>query len=162
MLKAAPSLGWHFFYFVLFFLAHLGVPGSELDGGPEQRLLCWYLQQGAGNGAGWWGGDGQANYIWRSTREPSVPMYHILKASPCVGCGKEKVILTLPSSCERECVEHVSKYVDYTGREGFVALMSGMCRRKGWSRLSQHTSSFVWVSQLMALLLKMLTSHEFL
>lgn len=96
------------------------------------------------------------------TREPSVPMYHIFKASPCVGHGKEKVILTLPSSCERECVEHVSKYVDYTGREGFVALMSGMCRRKGWSRLSQHTSSFVWVSQLMALLLKMLSSHEFL
>lgn len=95
------------------------------------------------------------------TREPSVPMYHIFKASSCVEHGK-KVILTLPSSCERECVEHISKYIDYTGRQGFVAL-SGMCRKKCWSRLSQHTSIFVWVSQLMALLLlKMLSTHKFL
>lgn len=110
MLKAAPSLGWHFY-----FLAHLGEPSSELNGGLEQLLFCRRVQKlvcgwGAGEKGCLEGEAGSAQKVGliksgEVTREPCVSAYYIFKAFPHAGCDKKRVILTLLSSPERASVE---------------------------------------------------------
>lgn len=109
MLKAAPSLGWHFI------LAHLGEPSSELSWGLEQLLFCQRVQELVW---GWGGGkkgclEGEAGSLHKVgliksgevTGEPSVSAYCIFKAFPCAGHDKERIILTLSSSPQRVSIE---------------------------------------------------------
>lgn len=137
MLKAAPSLGWHFFF--------SSSRRAKLRIRQRARAAALLLISPAAWEQGSGGGGVRLIKSGEVTREPGISVHGILRAFPHAGQGKEEGGLS-PNIFSQKGESRANKYINvgYVGREGLLSSYWGFVEGRAAAGCPSTPAPLFW------------------